>query len=376
MTLSGLQEAFANGTYPEWVDGEVTREDVSPHIEDGITAALEALKSLTPEERMQEYNWIVRYYSRANKSFQETSLKLYDHLGCSEGDIQSSTYHSRSVAKSLLARLQDYDTQCIVPAVKQVRDELIKDFAESNVLFLGRDFASAYLYIVKGLTQNNTLKRENLFLSNISRYVRDVALDGKTTELRLVLERLGLTKSKLLSQGLLVADTCMRGKIPAVIFKSLALGMNEEERFQFLNRCHIRYLKSARHEGLSVSEKAHACSATGRLTDEDLDTILAHRIERIPEFNITFPSIMEEHLPRRHKIFEWRPKLSLISTGIVVDAQGPRLVTNEPKTLSEKILSLLGLYGEIQFAKAAFLERTASSNYVAVAGLACAACAA
>lgn len=374
MTLSGLQEAFANGTYPEWVDGEVTREDVSPHIEDSITAGLEAMKALTPEKRMEEYNGIVRYYSRANKTFQETSLKLYDHLGCSEDDIRSGAYPSRSVAKAMLARLQDYDTQCIVPAVKQVRDELVKDFAESNVLFLGRDFTSAYLYIIKGLTQNSALRRENLFLSNISRYVRDVALDGKTTELRLVLERLGLTKDKLVTQGLLIADTCMRGKIPAVIFKSLALGMNEEERFRFLTRCHIRYLKSARHEGLSVSEKARACGATGRLTDEDLDTILAHRIERIPEFNIVFPEIVKEYLPRRHKIFEWRPKLSLISMGIAVDAQGARLIADEPKTLSERILSLLGLYGEIQFAKAAFFERTASSAYVA--GIACAACAA
>lgn len=353
-----LQEAFANGTYPEWIDGEVTREEVSPHIEDDITTALKAMKSLSPEQRMEDYNWIVRYYSRSNKGFEETSLKLYDHIGCSEDDIRSGTYRSRSVAKSMLARLQDYDATCIVPVVKQVRDDLVKNFAESNVLFLGRDFCSAYLYIIKGLTPGGPLKRENLFLSNISRYVRDVALGGQTTELRLVLERLGLTKKVLLQKGLLVADSCMQGKIPAIIFKSLALHMSEEERYSFLKHCQIRYLKSSRREGLTISEKTMKVgAAAGKLTNEDLDTILAHRIERIEEFDITYPTIVEEYLPRRHKIFEWRPKLSLISMGITVDAQGARLVADEPKTPSEKILSLLGLYGEIQFAKAAIRER-------------------
>lgn len=363
-----LQESFANGTYPEWIDREVAREEVSPHIEDDITAVFKAMKTLTPEQRMEDYNWIVRYYSRSNKGFEETSLKLYDHIGCSEDDIRSGTYKSRSVAKALLARLRDYDAQCIVPVVKQVRDDLVKNFTESNVLFLGRDFCSAYLYIIKGLTAGGPLKRENLFLSNISRYVRDVALGGQTTELRLVLERLGLTKDVLLQKGLLVADSCMQGKIPAIIFKSLALNMNPEERYSFLTRCEIRYLKSSRTEGLTLAEKtAKVGDATKKLTDEDLDTILAHRIQRITEFNITYPDLVKEYLPRRHKIFEWRPKLALISMGIIVDAQGARLIADEPKTPSEKVLSLLGLYGEIQFAKAAVIERSESLNKEPVA---------
>jgi hypothetical protein len=79
---------------------------------------------------------------------------------------------------------------------------------------------------------------------------------------------------------------------------------------------------------------------------------------------------VEEYLPRRHKIFEWRPKLALISMGIEINPtvggtsphNGAHLVAAEPSTPSEKILSLLGLYGEIQFAKAALVEQ---SEYLA-----------
>ena len=356
---TGLQESFANGTYPEWLHTEAIKEDLQPHILDDIVAEFERLKTLSPEQRMEDYNWVVRYYSRSNKAFQSTSLKLYEHIGCTEADIEARTFDSRDVANHLLQRIKNYDETCIVPIITQVREYLVSSFPNTNVLFLGRDFCSAYLYIVN----EGVLNRDNLFLANISRYVRDVALGGKTAELRWVLERIGLTKDVLLEKGLLIADSCMQGKIPAVILKSIALGMNETERYQFLTHSYIRYLRSSRKAGLSIAEKAVVVAeGSGRLTDENLETLLSNPIELIEEFKVDYPSIVEEYVPRRHKIFEWRPKLSLIAMGIEVDKLGPRLIANEPKTPSEKILSLLGLYGEIELFKASRVPRDRAIN--------------
>ena len=359
VAISTLQQAFADGTYPEWLERETKREQNEPHILKDIAKEFEEMKLLSSEQRLEEYNWIVRYYSRSNKNFETTSLKLYDYTNCSEEDIQSGTYDSTRIAESLLSRLKDYDATCVVPIVQQVREYLVRNFSNTNVLFLGRDFCSAYLYIVN----EGVLDRNNLFLSNISRYVRDVALGGSTTELRLVLERIGLTKSVLLQKGLLVADSCMQGKIPAIILKSLALGMEETERYRFLTRSNIRYLKSSRTNGLTIAEKTTQIGkGKEALSDEDLNLILAHRIERIEEFPVDYPKLVEEFVPRRHKVFEWRPKLSLISMGIEVDELGPRLVANEPVTPSEKVLSLLGLYGEIELAKAAIADRATNTS--------------
>ena len=367
VAISTLQQAFADGTYPEWLEREAKREQNEPHILKDIAKEFEEMKLLSPEQRLEEYNWIVRYYSRSNKNFETTSLKLYDYTNCSEEDIQSGTYDSTRIAESLLARLKDYDATCVVPIVQQVREYLVRNFSNTNVLFLGRDFCSAYLYIVN----EGVLDRNNLFLSNISRYVRDVALGGSTTELRLVLERIGLTKSVLLQKGLLVADSCMQGKIPAIILKSLAMGMEETERYRFLTRSNIRYLKSSRTDGLTIAEKTTQIGKDKEaLSDDDLSLILAHRIERIEEFPVNYPQLVEEFVPRRHKVFEWRPKLSLISMGIEVDELGPRLVANEPVTPSEKVLSLLGLYGEIELSKAALAQQVTEQGYLTPQGLA------
>ena len=371
---SSLHQAFADGTYPEWLYTEAVHEQNEPHIATDIARELEKIRLLPSDQRLEEYNWIVRYYSRSNKSFEGTSLKLYDYTGYSDEHIQSGSYDSVHFANALLARLKEYDAACVVPVIQQVRDYLVRNFSNTNILFLGRDFCSTYLYIINpgsGGTGSGGLDRKNLFLSNVSRYVRDVALGGSTTELRLVLERIGLTKSVLLQKGLLIADSCMQGKIPAIILKSLALGMDESERYQFLTQCGVRYLKSSRIQGRTIAEKTiEIGKVKAALTDADLDTVLAQRIERIEEFPVDYPKLVQEFVPRRHKIFEWRPKLSLIAMGIEVDELGPRLVANEPTTPSEKVLSLLGLYGEIELMKAALAELVTADGILTPRGLA------
>lgn len=357
--ISALQEAFANGTYPEWLEQEAKREEHASHICSDIAYELECMKSLTPEQRLEDYNWIVRYYSRSKTSFEGTSLNLHEATNCTEDDIREGNYSSIDVALRLMRKLREYDATTIVPIITQVREYITTHFANHNILFLGRDFCSTYLYIVN----EGILDRSNLFLCNVSRYVRDVAKGGQTTELRMVLERIGLTKEALLRKGLLIADSCMQGKIPAIILKSLALGMNPVEQYQFLTNCHVRYLKSSRTKGISVADQAKILGAKHREHDPDDETkyldaidieeLLSDKLDKIEEFPIDYPAHVAEYIPRRHKLFEWRPKVSKISMGIEVDELGPRLIAHPPVTPSEKVLSLLGLYGEIQFAQTA-----------------------
>ena len=353
-----LQKSFANGTYPEWIAKEIFREGLSPHLLTGIARELEAMKLLDPEQRMSDYNWIVRYWSRSKSSFEGTSLNLHEHIGCTEADIRAGEYNSNDVALRLMRGLKNYDEATIVPIVTQVREYISTHFAQHNVLFLGRDFCSAYLYIVN----ERVLDRSNLFLCNVSRYVRDEAKQGRATELRMVLERIGLTKETLLHKGLLIADSCMQGKIPAIILKSLALGMNPVERYQFLSNCHVRYLRSSRTKGLSIHEQVKVTAAkhrehdpedeTNYLDDADIEELLSDKLDKIEEFTINYPAHVAEYIPRRHKLFEWRPMVSKVFTRIeVIDELGPSLVADPPITSSEKILSLLGLYGEIQLVR-------------------------
>lgn len=371
-STDSLQESFANGTYPEWLNEEAAKEETFPHILRDIAHELESMKSFTPEQRLEDYNWIVRYYSRSKYSFEDTSLDLHSHTVCTDEDIRTSDYDSKDVASRLMHALLNYDDATIVPVITQVREYIGTHFANHNVLFLGRDFCSTYLYIVN----EQVLNRNNLFLCNVSRYVRDVAKGGQTTELRMVLERIGLTKHTLLHKGLLIADSCMQGKIPAIILKSLALGMNPIERYQFLTNCHVRYLKSSRTKGISVAEQAKVLGLkhqehdpsdkTAYLDDQDIEELLSDKLDKIEEFPINYPAHVAEYIPRRHKLFEWRPKVSKISMGIEVDELGPRLVAHPPTTPSEKVLSLLGLYAEIQFAKRAAARAPQSAGYAKV----------
>lgn len=351
--LPSLQEAFAEGEYPAWIQEEAKKEKTSPHLVQEIAAQLDAMKGLDEKQRTEEANWILRYYSRSNKEFEPTSLMLHEKIGCTEDDLAKGTYDSQDVAFRLVVALKDYDRAVILPILRQISHFLQANFYNTNVLFLGRDFCSTYLY----LYEEGLLPRENLFLANVSRYVRDAANGGKLEELRLVLERIGLDRETLLEKGLLIADSCMQGKIPAVILRALSTPMSEQDRFRFLSRAHIRYLKSSRHEGQSISEKVYSLAAAHEyemLNDEDLMTLLTKRIEMIKEFPVDYPQEVEEYIPRRHKLFEWRPKTALISMGIDVDEElGPRLVMAEPQTPSEHVLSLLGLIGDLQFAELA-----------------------
>jgi len=349
-----LQEAQNSGAYPQWLATQMRLEDESPHIHRDIAAELDVLKELRPDQRLEEFQWIGGYYSRSNQNFEPTSVKLDEAIGLSKEEIEKGTYQSTWIAQALLERLKTYDREIVVPIITQIRTSLEKNFPNTNLLFLGRDFCSVYLYIV----EEGILDRDNLFMANVSRYVRDVALGGKFNELRAALEQIGLTKERLLEKGLLVVDSCMKGKIPAAILKSLALGMDEHEAYRFLTHSGVRYLKSSRKEGTPIAEMAAKTGVDGRLTRKHVQLLL-EELEMIEEFKIDYPTEVAEHVPRRHKLFEWRPKVACVAMGIDVDPSSGRvfLVSDDPKTPSEKILSLLGMYADMQLAKHAAQRR-------------------
>jgi len=360
-TYVSLQEAQNTGAYPEWLLRQMAQEDSSPHIHRDIVSQLEILKALRIEERVEEFKWIGGYYSRSNQDFEPTSVKLREAIGYSDEELAKGDYRSEWIAERLLQRLKTYDQDVLVPILAQIRKTLEKDFPDTNLLFLGRDFCSVYLYIL----EEGVLNRDNLFMANVSRYVRDVALGGKIDELRIALEQVGLTKDRLLQKGLLVIDSCMKGKIPAVILKALASGMDEKEAYTFLTHSGVRYLKSSRNSGTPIDQLAKKTGVDGRLTKEHVQLLL-EQLEMIEEFPIDYPSEVAEHVPRRHKLFEWRPKVACVAMGIDVDPKTHRvfLASEDPKTPSEKILSLLGMYADMQLAKQAAKNRPALSRQV------------
>ena len=355
---SKLQDAQDSGQYVEWLAKAAKKEEEKPSIRHKIVKELEALKKATPEERFDELNKVVRYYSKANKGFQETLIGLHE-LYLNEM-LKSGGYDSDKFADRLLKFVRRYELQVIAPIAKQIHRQLQTEFCSSLILFLGRDFTSIYTYGMVGSPigdascKINPTTGDRFFMANISRDVRDAACSGKLEELKLLLKRVGLSKDRLVEKGLVITDAGKRGKIPAIVFKALVSDMDEYEAYKFLTHCHVRYMKSSNTKGTPLAGMAFKLGNNEKLSKKDIDTLLGEtkdipqgsNLEGIKEFKIDFAmnKIMSDiekassmaMVERRHKLFEWRPKVAMLATDIEMKKDVARLVSAPTNTPSEK----------------------------------------
>lgn len=357
-----IERAQCEGTYPELLSRIASK--VHGTVEGALVHELETIRHLKPEERTDAFDRILRYWSRAKadriarktipdvSAFEETSLRLERAIKYTRTELQEGQFKPSVLGKRLMESCRQYDRRVTVPLTTQILDELKRDFLGDNILFLGRDFTSLYLYA----HASRILPPEEIFLANVSRNVRDGCLsdpsDEKLRELRVVLARCGLTAERLKQGQLVIVDTSMKGKIPAIIFRALALDMGDKEAFEFLTHCHIRYVRSGRREGKPLHLQALDVgeAMNGLLSKEERSALLTS-VGKIEEFKeLRYPPQIASYIPRRHKIFEWRPKTLQVATGTQWGEPGEsaQFTSDLPTTPSERVMCLLGLMLDVQ----------------------------
>ena len=371
-----VEASQGDGTYPKLL------ERLAPHIlEDAhrtITQELQRIKELDGKARIHEIHSIIRYWSQAQANriariddshfdfpthhgkplaaFENTSLELFRASKYSRKELESGDFEPSILADRLIRACIEYDKNVTLPLTTQIADQLKDEFTGANFLFLGRDFTSVYLYI----HASEVLPKENIFLANVSRNVRNACIadttDGKLYELRSALEQCGLSTAVALSEALVVVDTSMKGKIPAIIFQALSLGMTDEEAYRFLTNCTIRYIRSGRHRGRPFHEIAENIGIRNgrKLNREDRNQLL-EKINHIEEFDrLHYPPQVGAFIHRRHKIFEWRPKTIQVATGTrwnSIDSFAS-FTTEAPQFPSDRIMCTLGLMLDVYIQKA------------------------
>ena len=359
--LDEIQFVQDTGKYPEWIAKFTDHDQLK--ITGLISEELQALRQRTSFDRLNELDHVLYYYSDSRHAFKKTAIGLHEKVGYSRYALEEGHYDPDLMASRMVSGIAEYDSTVVVPIIQQIQNELLSDFPRNNILFLGRDFTSIYTY-----ASGNLDRTDNLFLSNISRKIRDAVspvrpegavpgmgerTPGKYDELRLMLAQIGLTKERLLDQGLVICDSSRMGKVPAVIFKAIAFGMTPAEAHAFLTNAHVRYIYSLCNKGMTISEKAMDMAMGDQLPRCQVEAV-TKSIEMISEFKIEFPSQLEKFiLGQKHMLMEWRPKAASISQDIESRDGVWRFSTKPREYAYERIQSLLGLASEINIFRAA-----------------------
>ena len=346
--LDEIQFVQDIGQYPDWIAQLSIQDQLK--ITDCISNELKALQERTSFERLNQLDHVLYYYSDSRHWFQKTAIELHEKIGYSRTELEEGRYDPNLLASRLIAGITEYDQKIIVPIIRQIENELINDFAQSNILFLGRDFTSVYTYA------SATRNLKDIYLSNVSRKIRDAATNGKFNELRLILEQIGLTKERLLDKGLVICDSSRMGKVPAVIFKAIAYNMNPRDAYSFLTNVHVRYMYSLCNKGMTIAEKARDLSMSNQLPQCQIEAA-TKTIDLISEFKIKLPEQVEKFIDQKHMLMEWRPKAACISQDIETKGNVLRFSTSLRQYSYERIQAFLGLSSEINILQAGKYDR-------------------
>ena len=340
-----LQYALDHGLYSEWIsECTITYNEIFS----GIASELELLKTWpSDKKRLDAFYNLIRYYSQANKSYQETSLRMHSAIEVSERRLRKGEYDSGELAARFLANVERYDREVTVPLCEQIGQELRREFPNSHVLFLGRDFTPVYLFLTKKYG-----KSPLYHMANVSRGVRDKAMDnGQMYDLKRFLEQLGLEKDSLINRGIVITDAGKRGRIPAAILRALTLDMSETEIYSFLRQAHIRYMKSTKLDrGDEVHRQVKELAKHNSVSQKNLEKLLPpDGVRNIKEFQLDYPRQTKKFVGQRNKILEWRSK----PIEVAIDIRPDGLITKPPETPADRISLLLGLYADLSLANMA-----------------------
>ena len=343
-----IERAQSTNAYPEVLAALAAGED---RVVEDVARELALLRQLPREARAREFDRLLRYWSRAREKdvregkaedpYEETALRLARATKHSLEELADGRYDPRRVAARIASACRRYDDEVIAPLATQILGEVARDFPREQVLFLGRDFTTIYLRALG----TGALPRDRAHHACVSRNVRDACLaggDAALRDLRHALRLAGLCEGEAAHRGLVILDSSMKGKIPAVVLRAMVLDLSDEDAYRLLAGAHVRYVRSGRRRGDTIAEAARrAAGGSGALAPEARAEVL-REIRRIEEFRgLRYAPEVAGHIPRRHKIFEWRPKSIQVAEGLEPGGDGFRSAL--PSTPAERAACALGL---------------------------------
>ena len=349
-----IERAQATDAYPELL-ATIAAEAAAGRADavNEVARELGLLLALSREDRAREFDRLLRYWSRAREKdvrdgkatepYEETALRLARATKHSLEELAEGRYDPRRVAERIVHACRRYDDEVIAPLSTQILAEVARDYPREQILFLGRDFTTLYLRAIA----SGAIPRERARHACVSRNVRDGCLAGGDDALRALRSTLalgGLRPEVAARDGLVVLDSSMKGRIPAIVLHALAIDLDDEAAFALLTRSHVRYVRSGRRRGHTIAEAAAAIAeGSGRLTREQRAATLAN-VERIEEFRrLRYAPEVASHVPRRHKIFEWRPKSIQVAERVLPAGEGSGFWSTTPATPAERATCWLGL---------------------------------
>ena len=344
-----IERAQATNAYPEMLLAINADDEVVGHV----ARELGLLLQLPREARALEFDRLLRYWSRAREkdvregkateAHEETALRLARATKHSLEELADGRYDPARVAERVVRACRRYDDEVVAPLAAQILAEVARGYPREQVLFLGRDFTTLYLRALA----TGAIERERAHHACVSRNVRDACLaggDAALRDLRHALRLAGLREGEAAARGIVILDSSMKGKIPAVVLRAMSIDLSDEDAYSLLTRSHVRYVRSGRRRGRTIAEAAEqAAGSTRRLAPEQREEIL-RSIERIEEFKgLRYAPEVAGHIPRRHKILEWRPKAIQVAQRVATTEEGSGFRSAIPSTPSERAACWLGL---------------------------------
>jgi hypothetical protein len=364
-----VRKAQDSNTYFEYLQkNPVSRET----IEKAIAEELEAIKKGSRYKRVPAFKSFMLYHSAAKGGYQTGALRFYDRVNISDREIDRGKFDPQRVAGRLVGAVETYLHRVLAPILAQVETELHRDLLKKNLVFLGRDFTPAYLWA----RARGRIPKSQLFLINASRDIKDaIVVNGQRAKGRTMLGQLGFDTAAAI-QGTAFLDSSMSGKIPAALLRALVDKLKPEDIYKVLTRAEVRYIHTqpAGKPTLAQVAKARASGSKGseKLSQSAAKAVLNqsknafNRVFDIPTFDFTLPpdpdglegkaGIAKYEKRRKHKLFEWLPKMLTTARAFASDGKG--LKYSVPSKPEERVKSLLGLYADLEL-----IETQRTHNY-------------
>ncbi len=309
-----------------------------------LVQELESLKQLPAQDRMNQINELIFYYSEKHGRLKQSALQLDTSLGPLVQQMQSGTFSSQQVAQALLTHIKTYEKDVVFNILGQIETQIQREYPSQLIFCIGRDFTPGYLFF----KSRGKIPAQRLFTLNVSRAIRDRINEGSIPEILEILAKIGITKDKAVANGVLFLDSSMSGKIPGSLMRALTSKMNPQERYQFFTRSAIRYLRAKDQGQQRFAELAKSLGQmSGQINDEQMEAILKP-VHRIDTWKIQLPQFVSQwDAKHQHNVFEHRPKFLQSAKDFGTINQATVIDSSVPQTPGEKIRSILGLMADM-----------------------------
>jgi hypothetical protein len=334
-----------SGTYSELLNGLRKKASTRESIRSEIIRELRKLQKLDGSKREKQASELLFHYSKTHTKYKKTPLALDEKIGVSASDFQAGKFDPEKVTDNLLRATADYEKNVLIPMYKQIEKEIVRDFSDREILFLGRDFTPPQLFI----QARNSVDPDKLHMANVSRAVMKEIQQDKIKPFWKLMDQIGLSREEMIRNGVLILDSSMTGDVPAAVLKGLVSGIeNEKDLYKFLSKSHVRFIESDNNGGRPIGKAVKEAARDGHRISQKDALRLVSNLTGIDTFDYRIPKGLEKFEGHAHNLIEHRPKFLTSPSGFSSTSSETRLVSPEPEGPGERVKSLLGLHADLE----------------------------